>query len=450
MEGWNRVMAGVAGQQQHQQQPYRNQQQQQQPFNNQYGAQNGPRMIQQPQQNPQQQQQQFQQQFRPNQPNQPWQQQQGINQGNFGPQPNMVRTRGPIYQNSDNMSSGYSQGYNGHLTIQQPAVNYPSSFPSHPPGPGPGPGPGLGPGPGPGFHPSDPIPIPQAQYSTVQPQPVLQPVPAAGQYVAQAGQPQYQYIQGQPGQPGPVMVALPGQPGLQPSLPNPNQTFTVYPQTVTASQNSYLQPGAGGPGGPGGGVVLAQPGQQVLVAGPTPAPPPVQVIYSGGGEGVTAPTPAPHFSAPTPAPLVVNTLPAPAPTAPTSQNYTFDPSGLTPAQQLAYAQAQQQHQQQHLKKMRQRLPHVSGRELQALHKQIKDLQHKQHLQTLQTLRLAQVQEKQAFKYLDSALKTRQTLPKNTYHRVGFHLKVHNLIRSVILNHSTISVSYLSIILRNPR
>merc|ERR550532_1290509 len=61
--------------------------------------------------------------------------------------------------------------------------------------------------------------------------------------------------------------------------------------------------------------------------------------------------------APTPAPIVVNTaLPVAAP-APSSNSYNFDPSGLTPAQQLAYAQAQQQHQQQHLKKMRQRLPH---------------------------------------------------------------------------------------------
>merc|ERR550532_1588274 len=124
--------------------------------------------------------------------------------------------------------------------------------------------------------------------------------------------------------------------------------------------------------------------------------------------------------APTPAPIVVNTaLPVAAP-APSSNSYNFDPSGLTPAQQLAYAQAQQQHQQQHLKKMRQRLPHVSGRELQTLHKQIKDLQHKQHMQTLQTLRLAQVQEKQAFNYLDSAFKTRQK--PNTYHRVNFQLK----------------------------
>merc|ERR550532_3203608 len=61
--------------------------------------------------------------------------------------------------------------------------------------------------------------------------------------------------------------------------------------------------------------------------------------------------------APTPAPIVVNTaLPVAAP-APSSNSYNFDPSGLTPAQQLAYAQMQLQHQQQHLKKMRQRLPH---------------------------------------------------------------------------------------------
>ena len=136
-----------------------------------------------------------------------------------------------------------------------------------------------------------------------------------------------------------------------------------------------------------------------------------------------SPSPA-LISAPTPAPapiLVNNTaLPVQPPVA-SSNSYSFDPSGLTPAQQLAYAQAQQQHQQQHLKKMRQRLPHVSGRELNSLHKQIKDLQHRQHLQTLQTLRIAQVQEKQAFNYLDSAFKTRQK--PNTYHRVNFQLKV---------------------------
>ena len=75
--------------------------------------------------------------------------------------------------------------------------------------------------------------------------------------------------------------------------------------------------------------------------------------------------------------------------------------------------------------MKQRLPHVSGRELQALHKQIKELQIKQQHQTLQTLRLAKAQEKQAFKYLDSALKGRSGgAPRNaSLYRVGFQLKV---------------------------
>ena len=96
--------------------------------------------------------------------------------------------------------------------------------------------------------------------------------------------------------------------------------------------------------------------------------------------------------------------------------------------------------------MRQRLPHVSGRELSALSKQIKDLQHKQHQQTLQTLRLAQVQEKQTFKYLDSALKGRghgsghgghggrsiyNTIPR----AVGFSFKVgHFYILSAIIHY----------------
>ena len=72
--------------------------------------------------------------------------------------------------------------------------------------------------------------------------------------------------------------------------------------------------------------------------------------------------------------------------------------------------------------MRQRLPHVSGAELRTLQLQIADLQRQQQLQNLQTLRLAQKQEKQAFNYLDSALKSRQK--PNTYHRVNFQLKVY--------------------------
>merc|ERR1719317_1145458 len=281
------------------------------------------------------------------------------------------------------------------------------------------------------------MPIQQQQQLPMMQQAVMQAVPQQ-QYV-QAGQPVQQLV----GSQQPLVVAQPQPMGTQLILnqpqgvvPQPQAQLSNQPILYTNSQNSFLQqqqqPG-GGSGmvvqqhqqpaqqatqqqqqqqqQPVSGVVLTQPGVQ-LVAGSQPQVQPV-VIYSSG-EPLMAPTPA-IFSAPTPAPLVVNTS---VPMS-SSTNYTFDPSGLTPAQQLAYAQAQQQHQQQHLKKMRQRLPHVSGRELQSLHKQIKDLQHKQHLQTLQTLRLAQVQEKQAFKYLDTALKNRQ---KNTYHRVGFHLK----------------------------
>ena len=81
---------------------------------------------------------------------------------------------------------------------------------------------------------------------------------------------------------------------------------------------------------------------------------------------------------------------------------------MTPQQ---FQQMQLHHQQQHLKKMRQRLPHVSGAELKMLQKQIRDLQQQQQLQTLQTLQLAQKQEKQAFKYLNRAIKSR---PSRTY------------------------------------
>ena len=232
-------------------------------------------------------------------------------------------------------------------------------------------------------------------------------------------------VVGQGGQP--LVVQPAGQPAQAP-------TYVISSQP----QTSFLQQ-AGGQVQGGQQVVLAPPGtsnlvtsqhpasSQLVVVQPTsqPAPQVVQLVTSSG-QPLTA-TPAPFLSAPTPQPIVVSqTVPLQSSSTnpPNPQNYTFDPAGLTPAQQLAYAQAQQQHQQQHLKKMRQRLPHVSGRELSTLQKQIKDLQHKQHLQTVQTLRLAQVQEKQAFNYLDTALKTRQ--PKNTYHRVGFHLKVLDL------------------------
>ena len=91
-----------------------------------------------------------------------------------------------------------------------------------------------------------------------------------------------------------------------------------------------------------------------------------------------------------------------------SSSNNFDPNTMTPQQ---FQQMQLHHQQQHLKKMRQRLPHVSGAELKMLQKQIRDLQQQQQLQTLQTLQLAQKQEKQAFKYLNRAIKNR---PSRTY------------------------------------
>merc|ERR1719239_743623 len=212
-----------------------------------------------------------------------------------------------------------------------------------------------------------------------------------------------------------------GQQGMNQPM-NQQQNMQAGGQ-VQGGQQVVLQPA-----GTSNLVTTTNPAQpNLVVVQPTsqPAPQVVQLVTSSG-QPLTA-TPAPFLSAPTPQPIVVSqTVPLQSSsTNPQNpQNYTFDPAGLTPAQQLAYAQAQQQHQQQHLKKMRQRLPHVSGRELSSLQKQIKDLQHKQHLQTVQTLRLAQVQEKQAFNYLDTALKTRQ--PKNTYHRVGFHLKVLDL------------------------
>ena len=291
-------------------------------------------------------------------------------------------------------------------------------------------------------------PAPLIQQSLPQSQSVLQP---AGQYSAvQAPPGSVQYIQAaalagqqpgqhqpvagpqlvvQAGQPGQVLAAA-GQPTAQPTLVNPNQFLYQTAQSVS-QPSSYVQPG------PSQGGLVTGPAQPLVIsATPAPAfpqPQPVQLVaqslptvlpsHTFHDPSLVAPTPA-LISAPTPAPapiLVNNTALPVQPPVVSSNSYSFDPSGLTPAQQLAYAQAQQQHQQQHLKKMRQRLPHVSGRELQSLHKQIKDLQHRQHLQTLQTLRIAQVQEKQAFNYLDSAFKTRQK--PNTYHRVNFQLKV---------------------------
>ena len=400
------------------------------------------------------------------QPNQQ-QQQQFSNQGSMGgprgpgpgPGSGWQQTMSMVRTNNVNMQQQQPY-YGAQLTDnsynQQPGT-YPSNFPNQQQGYQ--------------QQPMDPMQQQvQQQPGQLQQQPlVVQPQPAPvlqqtlppsqsvvpGQYAAQAPPGSVQYIQAgtlagqqlgqQLGQQqhvaGPQLVVQPGQvlaaagqPTAQPTLVNPNQF--VYQSAQSVSQpSSYVQPGAGQ-----GGLVTNSAQPLVISATPAPAFPQAQAVqlvaapqasslpamlpsHTFPEPALVAPTPA-LISAPTPAPapiLVNNTaLPVQPPVA-SSNSYSFDPSGLTPAQQLAYAQAQQQHQQQHLKKMRQRLPHVSGRELNGLHKQIKDLQHRQHLQTLQTLRIAQVQEKQAFNYLDSALKTRQK--PNTYHRVNFQLKV---------------------------
>ena len=409
MDGWNRVMNNI------QTQPQRNQT----GFNqNQYGGgqqqQNSTRMMQPNQQ------QYNQANFRAQQPNSQWQQ-----------TVNMVRTNQsaprPFYQ------PGYSQDFNN---VPQQPMTYPSNFPNHQPNyhqqqqpmdqmqP---PGPGL----------QQPLVIQQS----LPPSQSLQYNPAAGPVgagMAQYGAPGPPVVAGPPGpqpQPQPVVVQQQQQAPAtlishqhNPTLVPPNQI--IYQPT---SQHSYLQPpGTGGVAGGAPPMVISAtpappaPSQPLvqLVAGSQPVAQPVVMYNVTANDPVIAPTPA-LIPAPTPAPatapLVVGQSHAQSHAPQSSNSYNFDPSGLTPAQQLAYAQAQQQHQQQHLKKMRQRLPHVSGRELNNLHRQIKDLQHKQHQQTLQTLRLAQVQEKQAFNYLDSAFKTRQK--PNTYHRVNFQLKV---------------------------
>jgi hypothetical protein len=113
----------------------------------------------------------------------------------------------------------------------------------------------------------------------------------------------------------------------------------------------------------------------------------------------------------------------------------LDPNTLNPQQQQLFHQMQLQHQAQHLKKMRQRLPHVSGAEYRTLQKQISDLQQQQQVQQLQTLRLQQKQEQQAFKYLNKAIKAR---PSRSYQSQSrfittkvFHFQIHsNILLSV--------------------
>merc|ERR1719232_289880 len=407
MDGWNRLMSNIP------QTGPRNQQaaafSQNQPFQNQQNA--SGRMMQ--------------------QSNQPMNQSNSRPGNSWANTMNMVRTNVNNTGYSNNDMSGYNNSYDNSYPQQQ-SLTYPSNFPNQPQG----------------YQQQSMDQMqqqiqqqPQQLQQQPQPlvvqqqqqQPIIQSLPPMPQqqslqyyggsglvqqpvqYISAAGQTGAQVpsaggqnmLVGQSGVAGPPLVMQQQMPQQNnPSLVNPNQI--IY--QASNSQNSYMQPPqqpqgglvTGGPpmvisatpapGAAPAPVVIPQPAPVQLVSQPAPAP--VVIQYSGGGHDTSmmAPTPA-LISAPTPAPILMNnTAPNHPPPTVVSSNaplYSFDPSGLTPAQQLAYAQAQQQHQQQHLKKMRQRLPHVSGRELHGLHKQIKDLQHKQHLQTLQTLRLAQ-------------------------------------------------------------
>ena len=317
-------------------------------------------------------------------------------------------------------------------------------------------------------------PVQQVQPQYVQQQPAGVVVQQPAQVVANAAHPQQ--LTGAGGFVSQVLVQ-------QPHVQAQPVVATTQPSYILASssqtQNSFLQPG-GMPGmQPQQPGQMSQPQQMVIATAPNQPQTIVQTVQPAGGtlqamqpitmqpagstvqfvqaaqqptsaivitDPITAPTPA-LISAPTPTPIVVNTLGGHHPinsaglvaggAYPISSAMVggggpqlIDPTtGLTNAQQLALLHSQQQHQAHHLKKMKQRLPHVSGRELQALHKQIKELQIKQQQQTLQTLRLAKAQEKQAFKYLDSALKGRSGgAPRNaSLHRVGFQLKVGYII-----------------------
>ena len=132
-------------------------------------------------------------------------------------------------------------------------------------------------------------------------------------------------------------------------------------------------------------------------------------------------------------------------------HHHLQPGAAQQQQLLQHMQMQQQKQQ--LKNMRQRLPHVSGAEMRTLQLQIADLQRQQQLQNLQTLRLAQKQEKQAFKYLNQAIKNR---PSRTYQSLytnkvllGIPLKcIMYLLNTVLLDISWILCCLNSILLQS--
>ena len=410
-------------------------------------------------------------------------------QQNYGQQNQMVRYPNPSsmggynnqysnYNNSNNYGNNSYGNQNNYQNYQQQNYNPQQYNP-------------MGGQQQPSYNVAPAVPQQQSyvpQYA--QPQ-YVQQQPAAGVVVQQPAQvvaaQQPQQLTGAGGFVSQVLVAQ------QPLVQAQPVVATTQPSYILASssqtQNSFLQPG----GLPQGMMQQQQPGQmsqpqQVVIAAAAPhnhqpqtivqtvqpagtmqAMQPITMQPAGSTvqfvqaaqqpttaivitDPITAPTPA-LISAPTPTPIVVNTSGGPHGHYPVSSAgllaggaypissamvggggggpQLIDPSltGLTNAQQLALLHSQQQHQAHHLKKMKQRLPHVSGRELQALHKQIKELQIKQQHQTLQTLRLAKAQEKQAFKYLDSALKGRSGgAPRNaSLHRVGFQLKVGNLI-----------------------
>lgn len=191
---------------------------------------------------------------------------------------------------------------------------------------------------------------------------------------------------------------------LLPQLPHSQATIQVQPQQpqhVTTVVSGQPQPGS---------LIVHQPAllhgqpQQAMIVSAAPA-----------NTGPTFTTDQLQAAAAAAAAAAIG-LPPP------SSHGILDPSTLNPQQQQLFHQMQLQHQAQHLKKMRQRLPHVSGAELRTLQKQIGDLQQQQQLQQLQTLRLQQKQEQQAFKYLNKAIKTR---PSRTYQSRFITAKVFN-------------------------
>ena len=195
----------------------------------------------------------------------------------------------------------------------------------------------------------------------------------------------------------PHVATVPAQPMIAGTSMAPS-AVTIGPQPIAVVQaqpppHQVVVSGPAASMAAGHNIQLVQPGQNALAVPPLAALSQAQLVSSA--------QPGHHH-------LNENQQLQAAAALLGSSSNNFDPNTMTPQQ---FQQMQFQHQQQHLKKMRQRLPHVSGAELKMLQKQIRDLQQQQQLQTLQTLQLAQKQEKQAFKYLNRAIKNR---PSRTY------------------------------------